>query len=201
MGLFKKKPDPVSERAKALDEKIAALQEEIQKLSEQASSPPPPAEPPAPAPTARRPSAPTPAHSTSSIPNFTVGAPPAPRLRSTALPHRPFPAGDSAPSHEPIFEEVNQPRIKADTEPPTPAPEELGTRKANLSSFWRRVARHFRGPVTSNPKLVNYLAAGSIQGLQPLRYEKRVARNRFIVFAVFLALALWGLVAMLFGRR
>jgi ABC-type microcin C transport system permease subunit YejB len=47
---------------------------------------------------------------------------------------------------------------------------------------------------------VNYLAAGSIQGLRPLRYEKRVARNRFIVFVVVLILALWGLIVMLMKR-
>jgi hypothetical protein len=40
-----------------------------------------------------------------------------------------------------------------------------------------------------NPKLVNYLAAGSIQGLRPMRYEKRVARNRFL-FIVLGVLAL-----------
>jgi hypothetical protein len=102
--------------------------------------------------------------------------------------------------HEPIFEELNQPQIKADTEPPAPATEDLGTRKSDLSSWWQRFLRHFHGPVTSNPKLVNYLAAGSIQGLQPLRYEKRVARNRFLFFAIVLGLALWGLIVM-FSKR
>jgi hypothetical protein len=104
-------------------------------------------------------------------------------------------------AHEPIFEDVNQPQIKADTEPPVSTPEDLGTRKSDLPSWWQRLLRHFHGPVTSNPKLVNYLAAGSIQGLQPLRYEKRVARNRFIFFAMVLLLALWGLIAMLIGKK
>ena len=39
---------------------------------------------------------------------------------------------------------------------------------------------------------MSYLAAGGIQGLRPLRYEKRVARNRFIVFVIILFLALLG---------
>ena len=52
----------------------------------------------------------------------------------------------------------------------------------------------FHGPATNNPKLVNYLAAGSIQGLRPMRYEKRVARNRFIFLVVVLALVMWGLI-------
>jgi hypothetical protein len=54
------------------------------------------------------------------------------------------------------------------------------------------VRNHFRGPTTSNPRLVNYLAAGGVQGLRPLRYEKRVARNRVIVFAAILFVILLG---------
>jgi uncharacterized protein involved in exopolysaccharide biosynthesis len=42
---------------------------------------------------------------------------------------------------------------------------------------------------------VNYLAAGGIQGLRPMRYEKRVARNRFVVLVVFLFLMLLGIIA------
>ncbi len=40
---------------------------------------------------------------------------------------------------------------------------------------------------------MNYLAAGGIQGLRPLRYEKRVARNRFIFFVTILTLVLLGM--------
>ena len=76
----------------------------------------------------------------------------------------------------------------------------LGLREAESLSVWDRVKNNFRSPPTSNPKLVNYLAAGSIQGLRPLRYEKRVARNRFLLFAIALALVLWGLFAALLKR-
>jgi ABC-type microcin C transport system permease subunit YejB len=41
--------------------------------------------------------------------------------------------------------------------------------------------------------MVNFLAAGSIQGLRPLRYERRVARNRFLAFTVLLVFVLIGL--------
>ena len=34
MGLFKKKPDPISERAQSLNDQIAALEAQIKKLSE-----------------------------------------------------------------------------------------------------------------------------------------------------------------------
>jgi hypothetical protein len=54
-----------------------------------------------------------------------------------------------------------------------------------------------RGPPTTNPKLVNYLAAGSIQGLRPMRYEKRVARNRFLIVVGLVLLVLLGILAML----
>ena len=37
-------------------------------------------------------------------------------------------------------------------------------------------------------------AAGGIQGLRPMRYEKRVARNRFVFLVVFLLLMLLGLI-------
>jgi hypothetical protein len=76
----------------------------------------------------------------------------------------------------------------------------MGIRRDSLSSTWQRLKNHFRGPITSNPKLVNYLAAGSIQGLRPLRYERRVARNRFIVLVAILVLILWGLLALLIHR-
>ena len=46
-----------------------------------------------------------------------------------------------------------------------------------------------------------YLAAGSPQGLRPMRYEKRVARNRFIVLAVVFLAAMWGILVMLFRSR
>lgn len=205
MGLFRKKPDPVSERAKDLDDKIAALQAEIKKLSHQGSSTP--SAHSTPSTPSRTSAAPASGHAAlrpdppSAIPKFTTPEKSSPRLRSTTRPHRPLAVNPAAQSHEPIFEEVNQPQIKADAELPAPEPEELGTRKSDLSSLWQRLIRHFRGPVTSNPKLVNYLAAGSIQGLQPLRYEKRVARNRFIVFAALLLLLLWGLIVMLFRRH
>jgi len=163
MGWLKKKPDPISDRARALSDEIAALEEQIKRLDAQAQA-----------------------------------VPPAPRLRSTALPH-----GASGPAHaavaapvqsEPIFEEVDQNRLQAKEETVT-TPEhynDLGIRKYDLAAFFRRLKNNFRGSSTMNPKLVNYLAAGSIQGLRPMRYEKRVARNRFLF--IFL-----GVLAVLVG--
>ena len=74
-------------------------------------------------------------------------------------------------------------------------------RKDDFASTWERWKNHFRSPAASNPKLVHYLSAGSIQGLRPLRYEKRVARNRFILLAVGLVLALWAIIAIFVSRN
>jgi hypothetical protein len=174
MAWFKKKPDPISDRARALNEEIAALEAQIQQLSEQKAQ--------------------------------------SPRLRTTAIPHGETIQRASEPEnplskletrnskpetnapHEPIFEEVDQDRLKARGEVSTPDHyNELGVRKYDLPALLRRIRNHFRGPSTNNPKLVHYLAAGGVQGLRPLRYEKRVARNRLIFFVALLVILGLGL--------
>ncbi|MEO7299320.1 MAG: hypothetical protein ABI042_12180 [Verrucomicrobiota bacterium] len=164
MGLFNKKADPISERAKALNAEIAALEAKIKKIGAQP------------------------------VPPSTQ-----PRVRSSS-----FPPGSTSPrvpspptSREPIFEKVDQNRLQATA--PAVAPEQfnqLGVKKYDLLSFFSRWKNNFRSRPTANPKLVSYLAAGSIQGLRPLRYEKRVARNRFLVLAAILLLVSWGIAAM-----
>ena len=169
MGFFKKKADPISERARVLSAEIVALEEKIKKLNAQADS--------------------------------------QPRLRSTALPHGPTHAAHppaQAPStrrfpRNPIFEDVDQKKLQPGSEPPA-TPDlfnELGVRKYDLAGFFRRLRNHFRGKPVSNPKLINYLAAGSLHGLRPLRYEKRVARNRFLFLTIVFLLVLWGIIAFL----
>ena len=187
MGLFKKKRDPIAERADALNQQIVALEAEIKGLVSQRERAAPTPTPPAVAPL---------------TPVAAVQTPgPRPRLRSTAKPHpqkiAPAPAAPAPRAQDPIFEEVDHEHLKSQQEQATSGHfNELGVRKYDLAAVWRRTRSHFRGPATTNPKLVNYLAAGSIQGLRPMRYEKRVARNRFIFFVVLLALAMWGLIAI-----
>lgn len=165
MGFFKKKADPITERARSLSAEIAALESKIEKLSAQQ-----------------------------------VDAP-HPRVRSTAFPHTQTTAShtQAAPAaaiaQEPIFEKVDS-RIDSPAEAMVPKEHfnELGVRKYDLAATIRRFKNRLQGRPAANPKLVNYLAAGSIQGLRPLRYEKRVARQRFVVVAIIFVLLIWGFI-------
>ena len=175
MAWFKKNPDPISDRACSLNQEIALLESQIKALDAQLQR-----------------------------------DQEKPRLRSTAVPqgvsinYTPSPAPEPAraPTPEPVFEEVDQASLMARAETPT-TPEhynELGVRKYDLPALLRRLRGQFRGPSTTNPKLVSYLAAGGIQGLRPLRYEKRVARNRFILLVIVLLVILLGLIAAFYRR-
>jgi hypothetical protein len=157
--------DPISDRARALNDQIAALESEIKKLDTQLQ------------------------HTTT------------PRLRSTTLPHGATitrtrePAPTPKPVHEPVFEEVKP--LRADDETATPDQfNDLGVRKYDLPALFNRLRRQFARPEAGNPRLVTYLAAGGVRGLRPLRYEKRVARNRFILLVCILLVILFGLLAV-----
>lgn len=180
MGFFKKKADPISDRAKALSDEIAALEAKIQKLDVQLQQNP-----------------------TRKVSGLRSTALPDGRKISHSAESAPAPAAPSAPvSKEPIFEPVDQDRLKGQTETVS-TPEhynELGVRKYDLPALLRRLRNQFSGPSASNPKLVSYLAAGGIQGLRPLRYEKRVARNRFIFFVAILFLMLLGIIVVVVRR-
>ena len=87
--------------------------------------------------------------------------------------------------------------LKPGDEPLPPRPshplseQPLGTTDPENETLWDWFSSRFRKPpVSSNPRMVNFLAAGSIQGLRPLRYERRVARNRFLAFSALLVLVL-----------
>jgi cell division protein FtsB len=171
MGFLDKKPDPISDKQRALNDEIAALEAEIKKLDSQLSR------------TAT------------------------PKFRSTAQPHgqtvprateKPVPP----PPAEPVFEEIKVKPLQPRDDSATPDYyNELGVRKYDLPALWNRVRNHFRGPTTSNPRLVNYLAAGGVQGLKPLRYEKRVARNRVMVLATVFFLIMLGTLLLWLKHR
>jgi hypothetical protein len=148
MALFRKRPDPISVRSRALQSQIQALETEIRLLSE----------------------APTTSPADPEVPPERVA------------------------SFDPVFETIDHGRKARVDERGTPAHyNQLGARKYDPMASWHRLLTHLRGPTANNPRLINYLAAGSIQGLRPLRYEKRVARNRLLTLAALLLLVLWGI--------
>jgi len=160
MAFAKKKNDPISDRSRVLNDQIAALETEIKKLDAQLQR------------------TPTPKFRSTTIPHGATVA----RVHDPAPPPPP-------PVQEPVFEEV---KPLSDTEE-IAAPDqfnELGVRKYDLPALFNRIRNHFRRPTTNNPRLVAYLAAGGVHGLRPMRYEKRVARNRVIALAVVLLLVL-----------
>ena len=166
MAFAKKKADPISDRSRALNDQIAALETEIKKLDAQLQR------------------TPTPKFRSTTIPH---GA-------TVARAHEPAPPPPS-PVQEPVFEEI---KPLSDTEE-IAAPDQfndLGVRKYDLPALFNRIRTHFRRPTTNNPRLVAYLAAGGVHGLRPMRYEKRVARNRFIFFAIILFVILFGTICV-----
>ncbi len=173
MGFLDKKSDPISDKARSLEAEIQKLEAEIKKLDTQLSR-----------------------------------APAGPKFRSTAtasggtIPRATEPVVSPPTPAEPVFEDVKvKPMMARDDSASPDYYNELGVRKYDLPALWRRLINHFRGPTTSNPRLVNYLAAGGVQGLRPLRYEKRVARNRVVVLAaIFFALMLGTLLMWLKHR-
>jgi len=170
MGLFRKKNDPIKDREKNLASEIDQLEEQIRSLQ-----------------------------------GVLKSAESEPRVRQTALPSRTNAARPAGPAEspvappEPVFEPVDQQRLQNSTANPfNEKHDPRALQREGSTTFWQRLIRFFRGPTSSNPKLVSYLAAGNIHGLQPLRYERRVARNRLllwiaIIIVLFVGMLKWAL--------
>jgi cell division protein FtsB len=181
MAWFGKTSDPLSQRERALNDEIAQLESRIKKLAAAT-------------------------HQEEEQ---------QPRLRSTAIPHGSTVSYSSSHhSHgeltsapkaaDPIFEDVHSDKLKSRTEQSRETRShynDLGVRKYDLAALFSRFRNHVQGPSATNPKLVNYLAAGGIQGLRPLRYEKRVARNRLIILVLILFLTMLGIALAFFRHR
>jgi hypothetical protein len=198
MGWPRKKKDPVSDRAQVLRSEIERLESQIQELAQAPVKTPAPAQPasgPSERPAQARPEP-------SAVPRHQ----PQPRLRSTTLPNgqtvsRAQAAPAAGPRQEQIFEKVDHQRLGAPAETANKALyNELGVRKYDLPGAWQRLYHYFQGSSQQHHTFVRLLAAGNIQGLRPLRYEKRVARRRFIILVLALFALLWGLIAMFLRR-
>lgn len=187
MSLFKGKRDPLSEREREIQAEIEQLERQIREASQgkpaSGSKPPPKQDVSSVVPLRKTPAYKQPANPA-----------PSPQIVNRE-PKRPA-------SVEPIFEPLDRERLRQErSSVSTPAHfNELGVRKYDLAAAWDRFKGYFRSPSASNPKLVNYLAAGSIHGLRALRYEKRIARRRFIFFSLGLLLLLIGIAGALLRR-
>lgn len=164
MALFRKKSDPLSERARALEAEIAALQAQIKQAE-----------------------------------SGTPTGPGTPKLRSTTWPGGPkTPPAPAAP----VFEDVDQQRLKAaPAVVPPPVLTDISPRPQGVSSTMQTLKRHLGLTPSGNPKLVKLLNSGQIQGLRPLRHERRVARNRFFLLSALLLAVLYGLFKAILGGR
>lgn len=177
MALFRKRNDPLDARSRALSEEIKRLEREIRDIGRRAA---PPAEATLP---------PNPTHPLSEPP--TSGSRPA-----SASPTRgsPMPTlGARDPSPRTLPKEPRTPRSPLSGVNADPLASPAGARKFDLPAAWRRWSARFAGRNPDDRRMAHYLAAGSFQGLRPLRYEKRIARNRFIGLFVLLVVVLTGL--------
>jgi hypothetical protein len=181
MGFFKNKADPISARSRQLTARIAELESKIQRLNHQ-----------------MEPQDPRRLRSTAYPPGVACAAASSVNGNGNGNAHR-----HAAPNGDPVFERVDLKQLREVAEPLPTARHEMenGSGKFDLLEWMERVKKRFRGPPAANPKLVNYLAAGNIQGLRPLRYEKRVARNRFVALTLVLVLVLFGLFCFLARRH
>ena len=171
MGWFKKKLDPLSARERELERKLAELTAQIAEIDPKKRGAPQPRLRPA---------------------TFPSAAPRQPPHPAPEPPRAPAPA-------EPVFERVDLEHTKrVETALTKDHFNDQGLQKYDLVAALRR-ARAFltrtEAP-TSNPKLIKFLAVGRVDGLKPLRVEKRVARRRFIALFVILLLLLLGIVSV-----
>lgn len=177
MSWFKRKTDPIKEREASLNAEIAAIEAEIKKLNASLEEGSPR----------------TNAKRGKTLFGGSGGGKQARGSESGA-------GQESGSGQEPIFEAMPQNRVPPEWSPGAAQEEEAAQAPLHPSSgWWRRLKQVFRRATPSNPQLVNYLAAGSLHGVRPLRYEKRLARNRVILLAIGFGVTLWIVASLLAG--
>lgn len=68
---------------------------------------------------------------------------------------------------------------------------------ANWQTWIRKIKRGFSKLDPDEARFVNYFAAGSFEGMRPLRYERRVFRNRIIFLSLCFLLFLLTVITLL----
>lgn len=185
MAWFKKKRSPIEERLGELDEQIAALEAQLRRQQEQEAARR--AAPPTPTPDAhagnhREPTA-APEKSTQR-----------PRFRTTVTPRGVSPVHGIEPHEVDYFARRDKPvdfSLETGNEPSArPAGGSAAEPSSNDASpgFLGQVGRLLgrQKPAGQTERLASFLSTGSFQRIKPLKYEKRVARNRFVVLLLIL---------------
>lgn len=111
-------------------------------------------------------------------------------------PEAPTPADAPAAPPPPVRSTVNfgTPRQRELWSPPAPENEEVH-HSSGRQTWWQSLFRPRHQPL--DPKLVSYLSTGSFKTVRPLRYERRMARYRFVFCIVLLVSAILGLILAL----
>jgi len=115
---------------------------------------------------------------------------PLPPVRPSVRPPSPTPAQSSRP--------VPTPAPRPSSGIPAVAEHGAPHTRYNLAEALARLKARFGGRPRPPSGLVNLMAAGSVHGLQPLRYERKIARRRFILSLSFLLLVLYGIARVIF---
>ncbi|MBG85940.1 MAG: hypothetical protein CMO80_03445 [Verrucomicrobiales bacterium] len=108
----------------------------------------------------------------------------APKFRSTVTPQQP---GEQTTQADPIFEEYDQSKVRQPESPLREDGEAVSSRERGVRAWFRQLKKNVGAAPSTNPRLVKLMSVGNIEGLKPLRAEKRQARNRFLfLFGVLL---------------
>ena len=133
--------------------------------------------------------------------------------RISDLSARPLPQARLKPSVRPAPQNLATPgswqNFESSAARPTPAPAPVsvaGPRtgpavpadRFNLVEVWQRWMQRLGGQPRRPSGLVNLMAAGSVHGLRPLRYERKIARRRFLLSLGLLLLLLYGIAREVF---
>ena len=113
---------------------------------------------------------------------------PAPQNLATPGSWQNFESSAARPTPAPAPVSVAGPR----TGPAVPAD------RFNLVEVWQRWMQRLGGQPRRPSGLVNLMAAGSVHGLRPLRYERKIARRRFLLSLGLLLLLLYGIAREVF---
>lgn len=185
MAWFKKKQSPVERRLDELNQQIAELEaqlrreqeEEAQRAADESASPQHNGHEPA-----------------SHVPDAAPENKSRPRFRTTVTPKNATPIHGIEPHEVDFFARRDRSVDFSHGPGKTPPaskdnPNQHTASNGSTSGILDAIAALFRRPKPqrSQERLASFLTTGSFQTLKPLKYERRVARNRLIIIVLIIA--------------